>query len=332
VHKGSVAYSDSELGGACFSVTIPLSDKNYDMEDLICDRLTETKTNAVAPQNKVIEHSRNIEITEDSKMLATSTEKPYKNYKLILIDDNDDVREFVQNQLDEYFTVSTASNGVEGFEKVVNEQPDLVICDIMMPGLDGFQLCKRMKYNFETSHIPVIMLTAHSSEKHSLEGIRAGADAYITKPFSMKFLMAHIVKLIEQREKMQQKFSNEQGIIRPSIGITDRDREFIEKFHNIIEKNIENVEFSMDEFAQTLGMGRTVFYKKVKNFTGQSPNEYMRIIRMKKAAELLVTTGLNVSEVSYKVGINDPFYFSKCFKTQFGMSPSQFQKKKEKTT
>jgi AraC-like DNA-binding protein len=157
-----------------------------------------------------------------------------------------------------------------------------------------------------------------------LKGIQVGADDYITKPFSMKFLMTRIVKLIEQREKLQQKFAREPGLVRPPISITDRDKLFLDKLHHVIEKNIGNAEFSMDLFAQTLGMGRTVFYKKLKSITGYSPNEYLRIIRMKKAAEMLVTTGLNVSEVSYRVGINDPFYFSKCFKTQFGKSPSHY--------
>ncbi len=318
VHKGSVTYSDSELGGACFSAKIPLSDKNYDKEDIVRDRLPGKATAAIPAQDT--------ETADPDELTAASVEKPFKDYKLVVIEDNDDIREFIQTQLNEYFTMSTATNGTDGLEKVVNEQPDLVICDVMMPGLDGFELTKRLKNNFETSHIPVVMLTAHSSEEHQLEGIQAGADAYITKPFSMKFLMARIVKLIEQREKLHQKFAKEPGLVRPSISFTDRDKDFLDKLHDVIEKNIDNAEFSVDGFAQALGMGRTVFYKKVKGITGHSPNEYLRIIRMKKAAELLTSTNLNVSEVSYKVGINDPFYFSKCFKAQFGKSPSQYQK------
>ena len=315
VHKGSVVYSDSELGGACFAVTLPLSEKNYDQEDIIRDRLPE-KTPSQETQPFSVANIANL----------PAGEKVFKDYKLIVIEDNDDIREFIQSQLGGYFTVTTAENGAEGLEKVQNEQPDLVICDVMMPGMDGFELCKRLKNNFVTSHIPVIMLTAHSSDAHRLEGVQSGADVYITKPFSMKLVMAHVVKLIEQREKLQQKFAREPGLLRPSITLTERDKSFIEKIHDIIEKNIENAEFSMDGFAQELGMGRTVFFKKVKGITGHSPNEYLRIIRMKKAAEMLLNTGLNVSEVSYRIGINDPFYFSKCFKTQFGKSPSLYQK------
>ena len=159
-----------------------------------------------------------------------------------------------------------------------------------------------------------------------MKGVQAGADAYITKPFSMKLLITSIVKLIEQREKLQQKYTMEPGLVRPSINFTDRDTKFVNKLHDVIEKNIDNADFSMDVFAQMLGMSRTAFYKKLKGITGNPPNEYLRIMRMKKAAEMLVTTELNVSEVSYKVGINDPFYFSKCFKTQFGVSPSHYPK------
>ena len=317
VHKGSVTYSDSELGGACFSATFPLSDKNYDKEDIVRNPL---------PSKSAISPAQDIEASDSGQFIHATTEKPFKDYRLIVIEDNDDIREYIQSQLAEYFTVSTAADGNDGFEKVMNEQPDLIVCDVMMPGMDGFELTKRLKTNFETSHIPIIVLTALSSEEHRLEGIQAGADAYVTKPFSMKLLMACIVNLIEQREKLQKKFAKEPGLMRPPITFSDRDKDFLDKLHDIIEKNIENGEFSMDEFAQALGMGRTVFYKKVKGITGHSPNEYLRIVRMKKAAELLINTGLNISEVSYKVGVNDPFYFSKCFKAQFGKTPSQYLK------
>jgi YesN/AraC family two-component response regulator len=207
----------------------------------------------------------------------------------------------------------------------VNEQPSLIICDVMMPEMDGFEVTKRLKSDFQSSHIPIILLTAHSSVEHQVEGIQSGADAYIIKPFSTKYLMARIIKLIEQREKLQQKFSQEPGIGLTTICTTDKDKAFIDKIHSIIDTNLNNPDFSVDAFAQSTNLGRTMLYKKVKGITGYSPNEYVRIIRLKKAAELLKTTGLNVSEVAYKVGFNDPFYFSKCFKEQFSISPVQFK-------
>jgi len=316
-HKGKIEYSDSELGGACFTVTIPLSDRNYENEIL-----EETQPSA----KYTVNDSTADKLSPTTLVEELLPDKQYKKYKLLIIEDDDEVREFISNQLNDYFPVLTAKDGTEGWEKAIQEQPNLIVCDVMMPDIDGFEVTRRLKSDFLTSHIPIILLTAHSSEEHRLEGIQAGADAYITKPFSVKYLIVRITKLIEQREKLQQKFAQEPGTSILPASFTDKDKDFIDKIHALIEKNMENVDFSVDTFAQTAGMGRTNFYKKIKGITGHSPNEYLRIIRMKKAAELLTTTNLNVSEVSYKVGINDPFYFSKCFKTQFGKSPSQFQK------
>ncbi|GHT64432.1 hybrid sensor histidine kinase/response regulator [Bacteroidia bacterium] len=317
VHKGKAEYASSELGGACFSVSIPMSDSNYGKEEII-----ETQ-----PKFTGTVVSATVETGHAPSLPPQPQDKRYQDYKILIIEDDDEVREFVFNQLNNSFSMFVAKDGMEGLEKAGNEQPNLIICDVMMPGIDGFEVTRRLKEDFLTSHIPIILLTAHSSEEHQLEGIQAGADAYITKPFSIKYLMARIVKLIEQREKLQRKFAQEPGAPPVHlINFTDKDKEFIDKIHQLIEENMENADFSVDTFAQIIGMGRTNFYKKVKGITGHSPNEYVRIIRMKKAAELLATTNLNVSEVSYKVGINDPFYFSKCFKAQFGKTPSQFQK------
>lgn len=314
VHKGSVLYSDSELGGACFSVTVPLSDNNY------------TPNEIIESQNHAEKKPLMLESSETDISVFSSFDKKLKAYKVLIIDDEADVREFVTNQLENIFTVFSAKDGMEGLEQATREQPDLIICDVMMPEVDGYEFTRKLKDDFLTSHIPVILLTAHSSEEHRLEGIEAGADAYIIKPFSTQYLITRVIKLIEQREKLHRKFTQEPGAHNHLITFTDKDKNFLLKIDNLIQENMENVEFSMDTFAQTLGMGRTNFYKKVKGITGHSPNEYLRIIRMKKAAELLASTNMNVSEVSYKVGINDPFYFSKCFKAQFGKSPSQFQK------
>jgi signal transduction histidine kinase/ligand-binding sensor domain-containing protein/DNA-binding response OmpR family regulator len=314
VHKGKVAYTDSELGGACFSVSIPLSESNYDKDDIVPAVLSSGLTNMITDTDQA----------EQTDILLQ--DKHFNHYKLLVIEDDDEVRDFILNQFDLFFTVFSAKDGIEGMEKAAAEQPNLIICDVMMPKMDGFEVTRRLKDNFDTSHIPIILLTAHSSYEHQLEGIQAGADAYIIKPFSIKYLKTRIVKLIEQREKLQQKFAREPGVVFHMTNFSDKDKEFLDRIHLLIEQNMENEDFSVDTFARIAGMGRTVFYKKVKGMTGHSPNEYIRIIRMKKAAELLASTNLNISEVSYKVGIGDPFYFSKCFKAQFGKSPSQFQK------
>lgn len=174
-------------------------------------------------------------------------------------------------------------------------------------------------------------MTAMSSAESHLEGVESGADAYITKPFSPKLLLARAFKLIEQREKLREKFSNDPNMVRPAICTSDKDKEFADRLQMVMDQQIGNAQFTIDEFASMMGLGRTVFYRKVRGVTGYSPNEYIRIIRMKKAAELLLENRYTVAEVSYKVGINDPFYFSKCFKQQFGVAPSVYLRGKEES-
>lgn len=322
VHKGSVSYADSDLGGACFAVMIPLSDENYDKTDIIEN--VASKNNL--EQEPLLITDTLLTVDKGLEPLDVSVDKPFREYKVMVIDDDDDIRGLLEVQLGEYFTVSTAVNGAEGLKKLVEEQSDLVICDIMMPEMDGIEFTKRLKNDFDISHIPVILLTAYSSEEHQLKGIRAGADSYITKPFSVKYLLARVIKLIEQREKLQRKFVAEPGISKPLIGTTERDKAFLDKIHVIIEKNMGNMEFKLETYAASLGLGRTIFFGKMKSIVGYSPNEYVRILRMKRAAELLLTTENNISEISYQIGISDPFYFSRCFKEFFGKSPSQYRK------
>jgi signal transduction histidine kinase/ligand-binding sensor domain-containing protein/DNA-binding response OmpR family regulator len=310
VHKGKVEYSDSKLGGACFSVSVPLSDANYNAHEII-----ET--------HPMLGHDNLLTETEQAQE-ALSLKKSSRYHKLLIIEDDDEVRDFIRTQLDTSFALCMAKNGIEGVEKAIREQPALIVCDVMMPGMDGFEVTRRLKNDFLTSHIPIILLTAHSSEAHQLEGIEAGADSYIIKPFSVRYLMARIKKLIKQREDLQRKFKHDPGETTYLSQFTEKDKAFIDNIHRLIEQNIENAEFSVEDFARSTGLGRTNFYKKIKGMTGYSPSEYLRIIRMKKAVELLSTTELNISEISYKVGISDPFYFSKCFKAHFGTSPSQY--------
>lgn len=300
-HNASIEYADSELGGACFVLNVPLT------ESLVAALLKDSP-----------------DMTEKAEELPILL-KPMKEYKIAIIEDDEEIRIFINDLLSENFTVVSAENGDKGLKLVMTEQPDLVVCDVMMPGMNGFEITKRLKDNFETSHVPIILLTAHTSEEHQLAGIRTGADAYIAKPFSVKYLLVRIFKLIEQREKLQQKFTREPGLVASLPGSTDKETAFFETLHIIMERNIDNASFTVDNLMKEMGMSRTTFYQKVKGVTGSAPNEYLRIIRLKKAAELLKTSGYNISEISYRVGFEDPLYFSKCFKAQFGKSPSQYR-------
>ncbi|WP_321519098.1 two-component regulator propeller domain-containing protein [uncultured Bacteroides sp.] len=319
VHKGKIWYNENEGGGSVFSVSLPLDESVYGEKDFLI------------PNNILMKEEQSM---NNIKMTVPESQEmedvvPLNNYKILIIEDDNDVRQFLKEEIGVYFEVRTAEDGLDGLEKIKDYDADLIVCDVLMPGMNGYEVTRKLKDDFQTSHIPVILLTALGTTENHLEGIESGADAYITKPFSVKLLLARIIKLIEQREKLRTKFSSEPGINRPAICSTDKDKGFIDKLHEILETEIANAEFSVDDFAAQMGLGRTVFYKKVKGVTGHSPNEYLRIIRMKKAAELLLSTSLTVSEVSYKVGINDPFYFSKCFKSQFGVAPSVYQKQDE---
>ena len=265
-------------------------------------------------------------VTDENTDEQAAPPVPLNKRKVLIIEDDNDVREFLKEEISHYFEVVAEADGISGFERAQTYDADLIICDVLMPGMTGFEVTKKLKNEFATSHIPIILLTALNMEEKYLEGIESGADAYITKPFSISLLLARISKLIEQRDKLREKFSNEPGMVHAAICTNNKDSKFLAKLNEMLNEHMVETEFSVDDYANLMGLGRTVFYKKVRGVTGYSPNEYLRVIRLKKAAELLLTEDLTVSEISYKVGINDPYYFSKCFKNQFGIAPSVYQK------
>ena len=196
----------------------------------------------------------------------------------------------------------------------------------MMPDMSGFEVTRLLKEDFATSHIPIVQLTALNNDDCRIEGVTSGADAYVTKPFNLKYLKVIVAKLIEQRENLFAKFSASPTMAKPQLPMGEKDKDFIDKLTKIVEKQLDNTDYSVDDFAADMAMGRTIFFKKVKGVTGYAPKEYLRVIRMKKAAEMLLTTNLSITEISYRVGISNPAYFNKCFKAQFGKAPSVYQK------
>ena len=319
VHKGTIEYKDNDSGGSVFTVCIPTDKSVYSEKDFLIPGNVLLKE-AGGQAHHLLELSE--ELPEPEKIA-----EPLNKRKVLIIEDDNDIREFLKEEVGVYFEVEVAADGTSGFEKARTYDADLIICDVLMPGMTGFEVTKKLKSDFATSHIPIILLTALNSPEKHLEGIEAGADAYIAKPFSIKLLLARVFRLIEQRDKLREKFSSEPGIVRAAVCSTDRDKEFADRLAVVLEQNLSRPEFSIDEFAQLMKLGRTVFYRKLRGVTGYSPNEYLRVVRMKKAAELLLSgENLTVAEVAYKVGISDPFYFSKCFKTQFGVAPSVYQR------
>jgi ligand-binding sensor domain-containing protein/DNA-binding response OmpR family regulator len=305
LHKGNITFYNNPDAGVTFTVTLPTG-----------DIYTEEEIAATEPIAQLV-------YTEET----TDIPVPSSKYSVLIIEDNPDICEYLTTSLGRYFHIHTANNGREGLSQAIALAPDLVVCDVMLPELNGLEIVQRIRNEFQTCHIPVILLTALSSGEHQLKGIDAGADAYITKPFSARFLLTTIIRIIEQREKIRKRFANDPGFFTVHISENEADQEFLNKLNTIIDRNIDNSQFSVDEFALAMKLGRTLFYKKIKGLTGYSPNEYIRLVRVKKASELLNTGDYTIAEVAYKVGINDPFYFSKCFKAQFGVPPSVHLKK-----
>lgn len=316
-HHGEITYQENEGGGSVFVVTIPLQKDCYEASDFL------VKDSPILKADLTKERDGQEEKTTDAVLSAPSA--PLNRRTVLLIEDDNDVREFLLSELESCFDLKVASDGKAGIAMAKELDVDLIVSDVMMPGMNGFELTKRLKNSFETSHIPIILLTALSTDENVLEGTESGADAYITKPFSPQLLMARILQLLNQREILRQKFGKVPQEIRSAMLRNEQDSLFVKRLDSIVYSRLGEQDLSVDKVAGLLHLGRTIFYKKVRGTTGYTPNEYIRVIRQRKAAELLKESEKNVSEVAYAVGFDNPYYFSKCFKEQFGMPPSQYR-------
>lgn len=316
-HHGEITYQENEGGGSVFVVTIPLQKDCYEASDFL------VKDSPILKADLTKERDGQEEKTTDAVPSAPSA--PLNRRTILLIEDDNDVREFLLSELESCFDLKVASDGKAGIAMAKELDVDLIVSDVMMLGMNGFELTKRLKNSFETSHIPIILLTALSTDENVLEGTESGADAYITKPFSPQLLMARILQLLNQREILRQKFGKVPQEIRSAMLRNEQDSLFVKRLDSIVYSRLGEQDLSVDKVAGLLHLGRTIFYKKVRGTTGYTPNEYIRVIRLRKAAELLKEGEKNVSEVAYAVGFDNPYYFSKCFKEQFGMPPSQYR-------
>jgi DNA-binding response OmpR family regulator len=270
---------------------------------------------------------------ETTGMLEESVAKPMqKSAKtLLVVEDNEDLRHFLVTELGKAYQVLEAQNGVEAEKLVVAELPDLVVSDVMMPLMDGLELCRRIKSDLRTSHIPVVLLTAKVSEEHKLNGFQAGADEYLPKPFRLDMLQLRIQQLIEQQEKRKGAFSGKIVVNPAEITISSLDEQLLQKALDCVERNMGNPEYSVQQLSQDLSMDRSVLYKKLQSLTGLSPLEFIRSLRLKRAAQLLIQGGYPVIEVAEMVGFNTPRYFTKYFKETFGVTPSQYSQQEGKS-
>lgn len=316
LHKGTITVRSCERKGTCFTVKIPIDKSIYPAECIKNNRLT---------SSPLILSANNASVTEQYSSYERSANRDAKT--ILILDDNDDMRNFILQLLIPSHHVLQASGGQAAIKLACEHQPDLIISDMIMPGMDGYQFLRAIKSNPDVSHIPVILLTAKSNVESRLLGLEEGADDYLTKPFDERILLARVKYLIEKRQIAKDRFATDINIAPREITITSMDEEFIQNLLDLTERNISNPDFGSDLICQEMGVSRSHLYTKVKALTDLSVNEFIRIIRLKRAAVLLTRGQQHVNEVAYNVGFNDRSYFSKCFVKQFGISPAQYQKR-----
>ena len=263
----------------------------------------------------------------EEEMYPTDKAAKEEKKKILIVEDNDEFRQFLIDQLQQQFRVTGAHDGVEGETAATEEQPDLIVSDLMMPRMDGMELCRRLKGNIQTSHIPFILLTARSSDEARIGGYEAGADSYISKPFNLEMLMVRIQQLIEQQEKRQTLFRKSIDVSFEAITTTSLDEKLMEKAVEAVKRNIDNPEYSVVDLSTDVGMSKTQLNRKMQSVVGMTPLQFIRSIRLKRAAQLLRTTSYSVAEVADLAGFNTLKYFNLHFKEEFGMTPTQFRGK-----
>lgn len=235
------------------------------------------------------------------------------------------MQEFLWKNFSEDYSILTGYDGREGIEILEKNEVDLIISDIMMPNMDGIEFCKKVKSSFLWNHLPLILLTAKTNIATKIEAMETGADAYVEKPFSINFLTAQVKNLLETRKALQSKFAETPFMTLKSMAGNKADEEFLLKVNEIIEKNISNMDFSVEHLSEELCVSSSGLYAKIKTLSGITPNKLLLLVRLKKAAELLCLNDYRVSEVCYMVGFNNPSYFAKCFYKQFGVLPKDFK-------
>lgn len=307
LHGGEVKAESEQGKGSCFTVVLPLKSASHGHE--------EEKTGI--DDTEGVQSDREKDVTADGGAIE-------RRCRIVIAEDNDDLRFYIKDNLRAKYDIFEASNGEEALVLIPKVMPDLIISDIVMPLIDGKELCRKVKSDVRTSHIPLILITAHSSQKEQTESLETGADDFIPKPFDFQVLESKINNFLCLSRSLRQSGIRERNTEPSAIDIVPLDEQFLERAHSLVEKNMSNVDFTVEELSSDLGISRTLFYKKILALTGKPPLEFIRTLRMKRAAQLLEKSQLNVSEVAFRVGYNDPKYFRKHFRNEFGVLPSRY--------
>lgn len=344
LHEGSITVESQVEKGSVFTITLPIrhiadtavvpakqiTDADVQAELAIINPSPETSPRGAAPESAETPAHR--DATEESPEDSAPERR-----RLLVVDDNADIRALVRELLGDEYEIFEAVNGKEGVAKAARLVPDLVVCDIMMPVMDGFECCRRIKNELSTSHIPVLMLTACSMDQQRVEGYESGADGYVSKPFSSDVLRARVRSLISNRRRIQEIYGSQASLgTLPATGASspakgageaagipaDLDNEFYARFLEVFNREIGNPDLSIEQVAAELGLGHSQFYRKIKALTNYTPVELMRQLRLKRARTLLTTTSRSISEIAYEVGFSSPAYFTKCYRSAFGETPT----------
>lgn len=306
---GAITFENLPEGGVIFSVILP-----------------QTKESSVAhAKQKIIKSWSNLHETDKEPDDEKHTSKKEFAHSVLVVEDNNDMQKQIRNLLKNDYKVLLASNGNQGLEIAREIFPDLIISDVIMPGMDGFEMCKNLKEDIHTSHIPVILLTALSETDKQIDGLETGADAYITKPFNNKLLKARISNLLESRKRLQKSFKESEEQWADNTNLTQRDKNLVDRSVQIVEKHLLDPNFSVEQLAAELGVSRSSLHRKMRVLTNQSATEFIRYVRMKKALKLMKESDLNIDEIGFAVGFNSHSYFSQCFKKLYGKTPTEYQ-------
>jgi len=322
LHHGKIMVKSTEDAGTTFTINLPLGDRHLTSDEKI----------EIKQDQKPEKHEKPIgnEIHYNPELTSKELKIEFKNTErqlVLLVEDEEDVRTYIKESLKEHYTILEASNGKEALLIIEEEEPDLIVSDIMMPEMDGLELTKKIKNDLKTCHIPVILLTAKASQEQKLEGLEEGADSYIPKPFNSKHLQIRVKKLLEIRKKMHERYKGNLIIEHNDNEISRMDQKFLNKVSKIVEEHLDKDELSVEELSQLVGLSRVHVYRKIKKLTGMSVSEFVTSIKLKLSLHQLKTSGKSISEIAYEVGFSSPSYFTQCFKKQFGISPSEFAKK-----
>ncbi|HEX8504444.1 MAG TPA: ATP-binding protein, partial [Hymenobacter sp.] len=324
-HGGQLTVASAEGRGTTFELRLPFGQQHLrpgDMQEPEPAPLALDAAPAPAPALAEV---------ASEELAWAGPAGPARPPRLLVVEDNDEVRQYLQQLFEPEYEVLTAEDGLVGWDVALRQLPDLVLSDVMMPRSDGLELCQKLKQHPKTSHIPVLLLTARTAETHELEGLGLGADEYVSKPFNPALLQAKAATLLRNRRKLHE-FYQRQILLEPTeIVVADADRQFLESAMAVVEGHLDDTTFSVQVLVKEMAMSQSVFYRRIKSITGQTAVEFIRDVRMKRAAQLLAQTTMRVSEVAFEVGIEDAKYFRKAFQKIYSLSPSEYAKQHRQT-